>query len=317
MTTTHRESPPRWTLLGGILLLLSCSSSALGPRCAEYLGETGCCLKAAAGNPAAVNACQELATQYASAASREQAEASCRQAQETAIAAHLCSETGAPEPSPACVRYLNCVAKAAPAVFPAELGFYGPKSSCWTSAAMAPTCTAACLSALDTQRQASPSVPECAVCATSADCWSARPICDPASKTCVVCTKDAECFTGFCNDARCMPGCRIGGAYVASQAVNPQNPCQSCQPARATMQWSDLPAGTECAAGSVCVGSCQPGCYIDGVFRTPGTLDPNSACRRCDPALQTARWSNVDDGTSCFGGMVCLNGLCGGPKIAP
>ena len=316
--TRHRESHPASALLLCIALMLSCSASGLGPRCAEYLGENGCCFKAAAGNPAAIDACQELAARYAGSPSRAMDEQSCKEAQEAAIAARLCSSaTGGQEPSSACVRYLTCIAKAAPEASPAARKSYGSASPCWSSASAAQSCTTACLEALDRQRRASPSIPECAICATSADCWNAQPICDPASKSCVACTQDAECSIGLCVGAKCMPGCRIDGIYVASQAANPLNACQSCQPAKTMGTWSDLPAGTQCAAGSVCAGSCQPGCYVDGVFRAPDTVDPSSSCRKCDPGQQTRSWSNVADGTGCGGGMVCLGGLCGGIKFAP
>lgn len=318
MMTRHRESHPAWALLSCIALMMGCSASGLGPRCAEYLGENGCCFKAAAGNPAAVDACQELAARYAGSPSRARDEESCQEAQETAIAARLCgSAAGGQEPSSACARYLTCIAKAAPEALPAARKSYGSASSCWSSASAAATCTTACLEALDRQRRATPSIPECAVCATSTDCWSAQPICDPVSKTCVACTQDVECPKGLCVGEKCMPGCRIDGMYVAPQAANPHNSCQSCQPTKTMAAWSDLPAGTECAAGSVCAGSCQPGCYIDGVFRAPNTIDPSSSCHKCEPTLETGLWSNLADGTGCGGGMFCLGGLCGGIKFAP
>ena len=317
MTTKHLAARSSWAFFIGIALTLSCTAAGLGPECTAYVGDNGCCLKAAAGDPTLISACQDLAAQYSSYPSREQAEANCKQAHDNAIAANQCSGQAGGQPSPECTRYLACIAAASPDGFPGALSSYGPASPCWASDLTAPTCTAACVQGMNTQRQTAPDIAECEVCATSADCWSARPICDAAKKSCVVCAKDSDCTGGLCMQAQCVPGCRIGGTYVNPDQANPANPCQSCQPAKSTSAWSDSPAGTECAFGSVCSGGCRAGCYIAGVFRAPGAVDPSSTCRQCTPNLKTSDWSNLADGTSCGSGMSCLSGKCGGPKFTP
>lgn len=299
-------------------LSVSCSTAQLGPLCAEYYGESGCCLKAAAGNPVAVDACHEQAAQAASAQSRDQAEAACMQAQIVAENAGLCGP-GSDMPkgtSSECNRYLACAAKVAPTEFPKILESYGPASVCWTSPALGPTCTSACLASLESERMANPTVSECASCETSKDCWSALPFCDSMIKTCVTCLKDEDCSSSLCNDRKCMPGCRIGSAYFAPGVANPSNACQSCQPDKSKSAWTDSTEGSSCGAGSVCANStCKAGCYIDGAFRSPGSVDSGSGCRKCDPAITTSDWSGLSDGTSCGGGMTCLGGYCGGPKF--
>lgn len=310
MTTKNLATRSSWALFIGIALTLSCTASGLGPECAAYLGDNGCCLKAAAGDAALINACQELAAQYASYPSRDQAEANCKQA-----AATQCSGLVAGQPSSECTRYLACVAAASPAGFPGALAAYGPASPCWSSDTTAPTCTAACVQAMNTQRQTTPDIAACEACTTSTDCWSARPICDAASKSCVACGKDADCPGALCVQSQCAPGCRISGTPVDPDTANPANSCQSCQPAKSTSAWSDSPVGTQCAFGSVCSGGCRPGCYIAGTFRSPGAFDPSSTCRQCNPGVLTSDWSNLADGASCGTGMSCLGGKCGGPKF--
>lgn len=302
----------------GIALGASCSTAKLGPLCAEYYGESGCCMKAAAGDPAAVDACQEQSAKAASAQSPEQAEAACMQAQIAAENAGLCGPDSEKGPSVACNRYLACAAKTSPTEFPKILASYGPSSVCWTSPALRPTCTSACLDSLEIERLANPTVSECASCETATDCWSALPFCETTLKTCVACLTDADCGSSLCSEHKCMPGCRIGSAYFAPGAANPASACQSCQPDKSRTAWTDSVEGAQCGAGSICSNSsCKQGCYIDGMFRAPGTVDGSTGCRKCDPAVTTSDWAGLSDGSSCGGGMTCLGGYCGGPKFSP
>jgi hypothetical protein len=121
--------------------------------------------------------------------------------------------------------------------------------------------------------------------------------------------------------------CTIAGATYASDAPNPSNACQSCQPLATDTAWSNLPFGFPCGSGgAVCVsGSCLAGCDIGGVFYPPDALDHLGACQSCQPQASTTAWSPLTTaaGIGCDGGAeICLNGACqpgcliGGASVA-
>jgi hypothetical protein len=91
-------------------------------------------------------------------------------------------------------------------------------------------------------------------------------------------------------------------------AINPDNACQSCE-ANKTM-WGDLPDGTGCGMGFVCLsGTCTAGCYIDA-FVGSGTVNSANVCEVCQPAASTSAWSPASDGTSCGSDEFCTAGTC-------
>ena len=47
-----------------------------------------------------------------------------------------------------------------------------------------------------------------------------------------------------------------------------------------------------CLIGTVCHGSeCEPGCRIDGLFRSPGEASPSVPCLVCEPSSSTTGWT--------------------------
>ena len=105
--------------------------------------------------------------------------------------------------------------------------------------------------------------------------------------------------------------CTIGGAPYATGAPNPNNGCQSCQPATSTSMWTNLADGTGCGNGQVCAGgSCGTQCDIGGTVYASGTANPTNACQTCQPGTSTTQWTTVASGTSCATGEVCNGPSC-------
>jgi hypothetical protein len=114
-----------------------------------------------------------------------------------------------------------------------------------------------------------------------------------------VCNKDAQCSAGlFCAATatdvtkRCRPGCRIGASFYASEAVDPTNTCQTCQPNVNTTGWTTKADGVSCDDGNVCAGGACLECDVDGVMVCAG-----SGFLTCD----NGSWIHRDcaPGTSC------------------
>jgi photosystem II stability/assembly factor-like uncharacterized protein len=257
----------------------------LGPNCTDYLKEGGCCLKAAGTNASAISACQQLSAQYADAIDPAQAEASCKAANDAAVAAGQCdAPAGDLSPSTACANYLACIVKVTPEAFPAALMSYGPRSQCWTSPAIGAQCTQACQGALDNLRKvpSTAAIPECSSCADDSDCWSAQPACDTASKRCVLCVNDTYC-----------------AASPSGHVCSPET--QSCV---------ECNLGTQCPSHNCTSHKCADGCYIDGAYRTPSSANPANACQSCQPGTSVSVWTALADNTSCGTGLACESQKC-------
>ncbi len=114
-----------------------------------------------------------------------------------------------------------------------------------------------------------------------------------------------------CSGGICEAGCSIGAEIHASGELNPDNPCQSCQPGASATAWTDEADGTDCGNGAVCAaGQCGTQCNIGGVVYPAGTLNASNACQSCQPTASSRAWSNVSDGTTCGPGEVCKIGGC-------
>ncbi len=122
----------------------------------------------------------------------------------------------------------------------------------------------------------------------------------------------ASCGAGeICHSGSCAAGCVIGDAFFATNAVNPNNPCQVCAPATSTSAWSDATEGQSCGNGQICQqGSCGSGCTIDGVDYSSGAANPSNSCQSCQPASSTNSWTGLADATSCGNGSVCVHATC-------
>ena len=174
----------------------------------------------------------------------------------------------------------------------------------------------------------------CQVCApTNATAtWSARPDDAGCSADGSGCTKDDRCQSGTCvagttvtcddqdactadvctstgptsyscKNEGTTQSCTIDGKCVASGSTNPQNACQTCDPAKSTTAWSVRPEAAPCDAdGSGCtVGdSCNAGTCKAG------------AAPICGDALACTTDSCQSTGVSSY---VCKNALNGGCLI--
>jgi hypothetical protein len=106
--------------------------------------------------------------------------------------------------------------------------------------------------------------------------------------------------------------CVIDKKTYANDAVNPDDPCEACEPSHSKDSWSVRSDGTVCGNGQICrAGACGAGCEVDGVYRKPGVVDPEDPCQTCQPSWSTTGWTAIADGTACGGGLVCANGICG------
>jgi hypothetical protein len=127
-------------------------------------------------------------------------------------------------------------------------------------------------------------------------------------------TDGTACGNGeVCRSGQCGVQCSITGAVYASGAVNPSNPCQSCQPSSSSSAWTAT-NGASCGTGSVCNGSvCAPGCFVSGTFYVSGKANPGNACQSCQPATSTTAWSPDAsmNGASCGTDQICSAGQCG------
>ncbi len=114
-----------------------------------------------------------------------------------------------------------------------------------------------------------------------------------------------------CSSGGCGAGCFIGSTVYGAGASNPANNCQTCQPVTSTTAWSNIPNGSSCAQGEVCLaGACGAGCFIGGLVYASGIVNPANDCQSCQPATSTTTWSNISDGSSCSAGEVCSAGSC-------
>ncbi|HEY7031957.1 MAG TPA: hypothetical protein VH482_11540, partial [Thermomicrobiales bacterium] len=146
-----------------------------------------------------------------------------------------------------------------------------------------------------------------------------------------VCCEGICCDSGLCCTlGLCGPcGCQIGGKSYGEGAVNPDNPCQVCDPVLDQFSWSPAADDTSCGTIQVCCGgtccgpnercglggSCEQsnnGCAIGGVTYPAGMENPTNSCAVCDPSQSRTDWSPVPDNTACGanGDQICCNGVC-------
>jgi hypothetical protein len=139
----------------------------------------------------------------------------------------------------------------------------GQSTSAWTNAADGTTCspgkvcsggscTAGCyIQATLFQATNLDPMNACLMCqpTTSTAAWSDTPV-------------GSGCGSGHvCNAGTCIAGCYISEVIQPAGTLDPQNACQSCQPASSTTGWIPVADGTRCAGGAkVCTaGTCVPG----------------------------------------------------------
>lgn len=142
-------------------------------------------------------------------------------------------------------------------------------------------------------------------CDTGASICGAGQVCDAAANACVI----------TCS------GCAISGVCQAAGAINPANPCQSCQIATATTAWSPR-TGATCDDGLFCtdVDTCDASAVCGGTMRIcsdgvtcNGTETCNETGNRCSSGTTTCGAGQVCDTTSdtCWtcipGAYVCID----------
>jgi hypothetical protein len=169
------------------------------------------------------------------------------------------------------------------------------------------------------------------------------------------CRRDSQCCPGLvCQERMCAPGCHIGDQYYAAEATNPDNPCQSCQPATTTTAWTSSTCDDECQvcdpATGECVGDparaltvcgelgsdglqhrlcfdtcqapcgedCLDYCYLDE--STSGGLDPSNP--RCCPASARGAdgaccWVYDEYGIFVDGECTALSQVCANGQACP
>lgn len=116
---------------------------------------------------------------------------------------------------------------------------------------------------------------------------------------------------GICHTGACASGCEIGGVFSSANGPNPNNPCQTCQPAASTSGWTNATDGSPCGNGQVCAsGQCGTQCDIGGTVYTSGAFDPSNACESCQPGTSTTAWTVSSLGTGCGTGEVCNGATC-------
>jgi hypothetical protein len=136
------------------------------------------------------------------------------------------------------------------------------------------------------------------------------------------CPQGQCCVGGACQDC----GCQIGDATIAPETINPDNPCQICDPSRARLAWSPVlgeatcgPDGSQvccggecCAADECCLldacGECL--CAIGNDTFPADAPNPANPCEVCKPKADPFDWTPVDDDTACGDDRVCCSGRC-------
>ncbi len=154
----------------------------------------------------------------------------------------------------------------------------------------------------------------------------AEDLCKPAAPLSQSkCTKDSQCCAGLvCQPVsginRCEPGCRIGGTFYTSGALNPANQCQSCQPAVSTTAFSGVASGTACNDGNACTrtDTCQNGtctganpvvCTAADQCHNVGTCSSSTGV--CSNPAK-ANGTSCNDGNACTRTDTCQAGVCAG-----
>ena len=160
------------------------------------------------------------------------------------------------------------------------------------------------------------------------------------------CTADSCNGDGTCDHVAEAGKCVIEGQCWATGAVNPNNPCEVCNPVEPSV-WSMVPDTTACPDGDLCTkndfcmgGVCQSevfvceddipcttdscnaagqcdhhiaaaSCLISGVCYSEGDAKPGSPCETCQSVKHPADWSDVPDDAPCKGGIgCCQSGTC-------
>ncbi|HOU52478.1 MAG TPA: S8 family serine peptidase [Myxococcota bacterium] len=131
----------------------------------------------------------------------------------------------------------------------------------------------------------------------------------PCASDGLSCTADV-CLQGVCGHP-VSSGCLIEGTCHATNAQNPENPCQSCQPGKTAVAWSSKEDGTRCEDGLYCTVSdqCQAGVCTGGSPKDCSGLDEECRVGTCSEANRACIAEKRPDGTACGDSYSCVAGL--------
>lgn len=116
-------------------------------------------------------------------------------------------------PTPACVRYLDCIAAVNPALLSDAEDSVGEDGACWDGdAARRESCDQGCVTGLADARVGSPGEVRCHECAGDEYCGDGRCVGEGADRFCAECRDDADCAGGRCGALfTCVGGGGAGG----------------------------------------------------------------------------------------------------------
>ncbi len=107
-----------------------------------------------------------------------------------------------------------------------------------------------------------------------------------------------------CTGGSCQAGCFIGGTRYGPGVADPTNPCESCQPAVSTGDFTPVQDGTACLApGAICTAgicTCGSGLTLCG-----------ASCLSCPYGCDGSACSTGTTGSPCTSDAQCVSGHCG------
>jgi hypothetical protein len=350
---------PRGSALGILLMISACSSgsdgksgdpcAALRDCCANLAGveETSC--NQIVDRAAAAGECKSATTQIAgcnpgslpdgAATSFDLRGADGAATSFDLGAFDLGGGGGSAQPA-VCAKYVACAIAAAPGGAAAILAAYGPSGTCWNETpAVANECVTACQNGIVGLHPSEPTA--CPLCASDADCSSAKPACDASKGECVECTGNSYCSSDrpICRNDACDYGC-LDDAQCTSSANRCDTTTNSCVECLVASDCAGNPSGfgcdasthqcgcgllfslsgPQCPAGQICEGTlsgfcCQPDCTnLECGKANPGCGSDNDyACGTCSGkavcnqgVCNTFGQECTPGGSDCQAGQVCL-----------
>jgi hypothetical protein len=187
------------------------------------------------------------------------------------------------------------------------------------------TCSAAATCGGGTARSCGDGI----ACNGAETCNESTDRCDPGVPNCPagqVCDTTAMACVATCS------GCLIAGVCQASGAIDPSNPCRSCQTSVSTSSWSPrtgaacddgqyCTVGETCSAAAVCTGGSARSCA--DAITCNGAETCNETTDRCDAGVTTCTGGQVcDTGTNmctlmCVGGTTRCGSSCTNTSFDP
>ncbi len=183
-------------------------------------------------------------------------------------------------------------------------------------------CVAGACSACTSEAQCSPGeacvAGACGACHAASECAAGEGCHAGACGACAVandCRATEACTAGTCTPCP-ADSCCIGTAVVATGALDPEQPCRSCQPLVTIHAYSARPDGNGCDDGDVCNGvtTCQSGACSQTT--PPTTCGSPPACHSvmsatCAAGTGVCTYPPLPDGSGgCAGGQTCVGGGC-------